>query len=86
MASYGEIHTKEIDNGTDQDLIQWCENQKYYLHSFLELTPKSNYQIDILNVDQTRISEIVDEVSENYAIRLWWVEKSECEKDAHQPV
>jgi hypothetical protein len=85
MASFGEIHTKVIDNGTDKDLIQWYENQKYYLHSFLEMTPKSNYHIDILNVDQTRISEIVDEVSENYAIRLWWVEKDKCEKDIHQP-
>jgi hypothetical protein len=74
MAHYGELNFKYVEKGSHEEIVQWHENKKYYRHSMLEISPKTLHQLNIFNIDRTEISEMMDEVSENYALRLWWVE------------
>lgn len=73
MVAHGEVHHKYIQYATINDLTAWDENNKNYKHSLMEISPKSINEISILNMDRTEISAMMEESSENFALRQWWV-------------
>ena len=73
LAGYGTLEYKYIEKASAKDLLEWEADKKNYKHSLVEFTPISIRCLNLLKFDRAEISDLMEETSENFSLRMWWV-------------